>query len=62
VIGGYYSHQTLDETFLTDFTQSLGSITRTSYGQKVESISGFGQVEYALTDALKAILGPALRA
>ena len=57
VAGGYYSHQTLDETFLTDFTQSLGFITNTSYRQKVESISGFGQAEYALTPRLKAILG-----
>lgn len=57
VAGGYYSHQTLDETFLTDFTQSLGFITNTSYRQKVESISGFGQVEYALTPRLKTILG-----
>jgi len=57
VAGGYYSHQTLDETFLTDFTQSLGFITNTSYRQKVESISGFGQAEYALTPRLKTILG-----
>ncbi|KQV56786.1 MULTISPECIES: TonB-dependent receptor [unclassified Caulobacter] len=55
--GGYYSHQTLNETFLTDFTQSLGFITNTSYRQKVESISGFGQLEYALTPRLKTILG-----
>jgi outer membrane receptor protein involved in Fe transport len=57
VAGAYYSHQTLDETFLTDFTQSLGFITNTSYRQKVESISGFGQGEYSLTPRLKAILG-----
>jgi iron complex outermembrane receptor protein len=57
VAGAYYSHQTLDESFLTDFTQSLGFITDTSYRQKVESLSGFGQVEYALTPRLKAILG-----
>jgi iron complex outermembrane receptor protein len=57
VAGGYYSHQTLDETFLTDFSQSLGFITDTSYRQKVESISGFGQGEYAITPRLKAILG-----
>jgi outer membrane receptor protein involved in Fe transport len=57
VAGAYYSHQTLDESFLTDFTQSLGFITDTSYRQKVESLSGFGQVEYSLTPRLKAILG-----
>jgi outer membrane receptor protein involved in Fe transport len=57
VAGAYYSHQTLDESFLTDFSQSLGFITNTSYRQKVESISGFGQAEYSLTPRLKAILG-----
>ncbi|WP_165186513.1 TonB-dependent receptor [Caulobacter soli] len=57
VAGAYYSHQKLDETFLTDFTQSLGFITNTSYSQKVESISGFGQGEYAITPRFKAILG-----
>ena len=57
VAGAYYSHQTLDETFLTDFSQSLGFITNTSYSQKVESISGFGQGEYSITPRLKAILG-----
>ena len=57
VVGAYYSHQTLDETFLTDFTQSLGFITDTGYRQKVESLSGFGQLEYAITPRLKAIVG-----
>lgn len=57
VAGAYYSRQTLDEVFLTDFTQSLGFITNTNYTQKVESISGFGQAEYSLSPRLKAILG-----
>ncbi|CAN7374839.1 TonB-dependent receptor [Phenylobacterium sp. LjRoot225] len=57
VTGVYYSKQKLDEVFLTDFSQSLGFITNTSYGQDVESISGFGQGEYKITPRLKAILG-----
>jgi outer membrane receptor protein involved in Fe transport len=57
VAGVYYSHQSLDETFLTDFTDSLGFITDTSYRQKVSSISGFGQVDYRLTDRLTVVAG-----
>ncbi len=57
VAGAYYSHQSLDEVFLTDFTQSLGFITNTHYTQKVESLSGFGQAEYSLSPRLKAIVG-----
>ncbi len=57
VAGAYYSYQDQDEAFLTDFSQSLGFITDTSYAQKVDSISGFGQVGYAVTDQVKLIGG-----
>ncbi len=57
VAGAYYSHQKIDETFITDFTDSLGFFTDTSYRQKANSISGFGQAEYKLTDQLKLIAG-----
>ncbi len=57
VAGLYYSHQSLDETFLTDFSDSLGFITDTSYRQKADSISGFGQLDYRLTDRLSLIAG-----
>lgn len=56
VVGGYYSNQTLDELFLTDFSESLGFITDTSYRQKAESISGFGQASLALGERF-AIVG-----
>jgi outer membrane receptor protein involved in Fe transport len=57
VLGGYYSWQKIGETFLTDFTQSLGFFTDTSYTQRAQSISGFGQGEYKLTDKLTVIAG-----
>ncbi|WP_157217395.1 TonB-dependent receptor [Flavisphingomonas formosensis] len=57
VLGGYYSWQKIGETFLTDFTQSLGFYTDTSYTQRARSISGFGQGEYKLTDQITLIGG-----
>jgi outer membrane receptor protein involved in Fe transport len=57
-VGGvYYSRQTLNERFLTDFSQSLGIITDTSYSQEAESISGFGQLNFKLTDTFSLIGG-----
>jgi outer membrane receptor protein involved in Fe transport len=57
VVGGYYSWQKLQELFATDFTQSLGFFTDTSYTQRAQSISGFGQAEYKLTDKWTVIGG-----
>jgi outer membrane receptor protein involved in Fe transport len=57
-VGGlYYSHQTQDEVYASDFTNVFGIGAHVSYSQKVESISGFGQAEYELTDQLKLIGG-----
>ncbi|MBQ1540431.1 TonB-dependent receptor [Caulobacter sp. CCUG 60055] len=55
--GLYYSNEKLDERFLSDFSAGLGFITDTSYRQKAESISGFGQVEYRLNERLNLIFG-----
>ncbi|HEY0314914.1 MAG TPA: TonB-dependent receptor [Sphingomonas sp.] len=57
VVGAYYSWQKIQELFRTDFTQSLGFITDTSYTQQARSISGFGQAEYKLTDRLSLVGG-----
>jgi iron complex outermembrane receptor protein len=57
LIGGYYSRETIDEAFYSDFYQSLLFDTRTTYGQKVRSASLFGQIEYALSDQLKLVAG-----
>ena len=57
VAGAYGSWQKLDEQFRTDFSQSLGFITDTHYTQRAGSISGFGQVEYKLTDRWTLIGG-----
>jgi iron complex outermembrane receptor protein len=56
-VGAYYGFQKLQELFRTDFTQSLGFITDTSYTQRARSISGFGQAEYKLTDKLSVVGG-----
>ncbi|TWB44715.1 TonB-dependent receptor [Nitrospirillum viridazoti] len=57
-VGGlYYSHETLREAFLSDFTDIYGFIANTRYAQTAESISGFGQADYAVTDRLKLVLG-----
>ena len=57
VAGLYTAGQTLDESFLTDFSQSLGFITDTAYRQKVWSGSGFAQIDFKLTPALSLIAG-----
>lgn len=57
LVGGYYSRETIDEAFYSDFYQSLLFDTRTTYSQKVRSASLFGQLEYALSDRLKLVAG-----
>ena len=57
LLGGYYSRETLDEAFYSDFYQSLQFDTRTTYSQKVRSASLFGQLEYAFSDKLKLVGG-----
>ncbi|ATQ43328.1 TonB-dependent receptor [Caulobacter mirabilis] len=57
LVGAYYSHEKLDEAFYSDFFQSLGFDTATTYEQKARSASVFGQLEYALTDKLTLIAG-----
>jgi outer membrane receptor protein involved in Fe transport len=57
VAGAYYSHQTQDEIYASDFTNVFGIGAHITYNQKVESISGFGQAEYEFTDRLKLIGG-----
>ena len=55
--GVYYSDQTLNEIFLTDFSQSLGFYTNTHYRQKVKSLAAFGQIEYKLSPRSNVVLG-----
>jgi len=57
-VGGvYFSHQLQDDGFYSDFTNSLGIITNTSYRQYVDSISGYGQVNYHVTPQITLIGG-----
>ncbi|MDR3508051.1 MAG: TonB-dependent receptor [Caulobacteraceae bacterium] len=57
-VGGlYYDHEDLDEAFISDFQQSLGFITDTSYKQKAQSYSLFGQAELPLTNTLSFVVG-----
>ncbi len=55
----FYSDQTLDEKFYSDFTHAAGidGIVLTSYGQKANSFGEFGQVNYRFNDVLKGTLG-----
>jgi outer membrane receptor protein involved in Fe transport len=55
--GAYYSEQHLDERYFSDFLADYGTYARVTYAQRVRSISGYGQVEYALTPQLKAVGG-----
>ena len=57
VVGAYYSKQNLDERYFSDFIDIYGTYARVNYSQEVESISGFGQGEYAITPQWKAIFG-----
>lgn len=51
--GVYYSNEKIDETFDSDFMDSLGYVTETTYQQYVNSVAAFAQVEYEVTDQLK---------
>ncbi len=57
LVGAYYSHEKLKEKFYSDFTANLGYATFTSYGQKAESFSLFGQADYLLADKWKLVAG-----
>jgi iron complex outermembrane recepter protein len=51
--GIYYSNEKIDEVFDSDFMDSLGYVTETTYQQHVNAVAAFAQVEYHLTDSLK---------
>jgi outer membrane receptor protein involved in Fe transport len=57
--GVFYSDQTLDEKFYSDFTDAadIGGIVLTQYSQKANSFGEFGQVNYQFSDTLKGSLG-----
>ena len=57
LLGGYYSHQNMDEIFDSDFADSLGLAIDTRYQQHVESAAVFTQEEYQITDKIKLIGG-----
>ncbi|MTJ83782.1 MAG: TonB-dependent receptor [Telmatospirillum sp.] len=57
-VGGvYYSKERLVDHFYSDFTDAYGFKTLTHYTQGTQTVAGFGQVEYALTQRLKVIGG-----
>jgi len=55
--GMYYARQQLDERYFSDFVDVYGTYARVRYAQRVESISGYGQAEYAFAPGWKAIAG-----
>lgn len=57
VAGLYYSKQDLHERYFSDFIDIYGTYGQVTYDQKVESISAFGQAEYAFSQRIKLIGG-----
>jgi len=57
VAGVYYSKQELDERYSSDFIDVYGTYGQVAYAQEVESVSIFGQAEYALSERFKLIGG-----
>lgn len=57
VAGAFYSNEDLQENFYSDFTDRLGGIALTTYGQVANSVGVFGQANYRFTDALKGTIG-----
>jgi len=57
IAGLYYSHQELNERYYSDFLDIYGTYGRVNYNQVVESVSAFGQAEYAFTDQWKLVAG-----
>jgi iron complex outermembrane recepter protein len=57
-VGGlYYTREKLTDQFVSDFWQSLGFVTNTTYEQNVEAFAGFGQIDYSFSDKLDLIVG-----
>jgi outer membrane receptor protein involved in Fe transport len=52
VAGIYYANQFLTDNYRGGFDQIYGVDTSVQYAQKVNTISGFGQASYKITDAL----------
>jgi iron complex outermembrane receptor protein len=62
ILGGYYSHDTIDEDYKIFMEQSYGNILGINqidnrYSQKTTSKAGFGHVEWKFADALRLTLG-----
>jgi len=52
VAGIYYAHQFLYDNYRGGFDQIYGVDTSVQYSQTVDTVSGFGQASYKITDAL----------
>jgi len=57
ITGLYYSHQDLNEEYASDFYDVYGVAGEVFYDQKVDSIAGFGQADYKVTDQIDLIGG-----
>ncbi|HEX8231761.1 MAG TPA: TonB-dependent receptor [Caulobacteraceae bacterium] len=55
--GLYYSRQEQDEVYRSDFTNVFFISAHVEYSQEVESLSGYGQAEFDLTDQLTLLGG-----
>jgi len=57
VAGTFYSHDSLDEKFYSDFTDRLGIMALTAYDQQVNTLGVYGQATYDITSRLHGIFG-----
>jgi outer membrane receptor protein involved in Fe transport len=57
VAGIYYANQFLADNYRGGFDQIYGVDTSVQYAQKINTISGFGQVSYKVTDRITATGG-----
>ncbi|MEM7570883.1 MAG: TonB-dependent receptor, partial [Pseudomonadota bacterium] len=57
IVGAYFSDESLDELYQSDFQDSFGLTARTPYVQDSRVLAIFGQAEYALTEKLSVTLG-----
>ena len=57
MVGGYYSHEHLNEVYRSGFLDSFGLDAYTPYAQDADTYALFGQVERALTSRLNLVAG-----
>ena len=57
ILGTYYSHQDLTDNYRSGFEEIYGLDGDVQYSQTVDTVSGFGQATYNITDAFRVTGG-----